>query len=105
MQRQVQPELLDQLPATDPAAIRSRQDLRRVNAWMGHPRLAKKLFEKFSKPPPWRIVELGSGDGTFLLRVAHLLGPKWEQSELTLVDQQNIIEPETLAEFKRIGWK
>jgi hypothetical protein len=32
--RRVESELLDQLPANDPRAIRSRRDLTRVNAWM-----------------------------------------------------------------------
>ena len=34
MKRIVQPELLDSLPPGDPRAMRSRRDLRRVNAWM-----------------------------------------------------------------------
>src|SRR5436190_16442240 len=39
MQRHVEPELLDELPANDPRALRSRKDLERVNAWMGHSRI------------------------------------------------------------------
>src|SRR5262245_27301775 len=34
--RRVEPEWLDGLPATDPGAIRSRRDLRRLNRIMGH---------------------------------------------------------------------
>ena len=36
MDRRVEPEFLDQLPAEDSRAIRSRRDLQRVNAWMGN---------------------------------------------------------------------
>ena len=47
MKRIVQPELLDALPPDDPRAVRSRRDLRRVNAWMRNhtimaPRAAKQ---------------------------------------------------------------
>ena len=36
MQRRVEPELLDALPADDPRAVRSREDLRRINRLMGN---------------------------------------------------------------------
>ena len=36
MNRRLERELLDDLPVSDARAIRSRQDLRRVNLWMGN---------------------------------------------------------------------
>lgn len=71
MQRRVQPELLDTLPADDPAALRSRRELRLINAIMGNHRwLAREV--RRSIRPGWRVLELGAGDGTFGARlVAH----------------------------------
>ena len=64
MNRIVQPELLDQLAADDPRAVRSRADLRRINAWMGNARFAARaLTEIFPRSPPQQIVEIGAGDG------------------------------------------
>ena len=39
MERSLQAELLDELPANDPRAVGSRHDLRRINALMGNARL------------------------------------------------------------------
>src|SRR5207248_743350 len=75
--RQPEPELLDQLPAQDARALESRRDLRRLNALMGHaPRLAKAW--RRSHPDRWvqTIVELGAGDGTFLLEFARAIAPE-----------------------------
>src|SRR5437867_1950832 len=78
MDRRVEPEFLDELPASDPRAIRSRRDLRCLNAWMGNTQImARALRSGFPHEPPQRLVELGAGDATFLLRVAQRLGPHW----------------------------
>src|SRR5205807_1540346 len=77
--RQLRPELLDQLPETDPGAIRSRRDLRRVNWHMGNAKKAAGAIQsEFAQSGPRKLVELGAGDGTFFLRVAQLLGPGWK---------------------------
>ena len=68
MQRRVEPELLDTLPADDPAAQRSRRELRLINAIMGNHRwLAREV--RRSIRPGWRVLELGAGDGTFGARL------------------------------------
>ena len=68
MQRRVEPELLDTLPADDPAAQRSRRELRLINAIMGNHRwLAREV--RCSIRPGWRVLELGAGDGTFGARL------------------------------------
>ena len=36
LQRRIDPEWLDQLPASDPRAVRSRRDLKRINALLSH---------------------------------------------------------------------
>ena len=66
--RRVQREWLDELPADDPRAVRSRRDLIRVNTWMLQPGImARALLQHHSGPAPRTILDLGSGDGAFML--------------------------------------
>jgi hypothetical protein len=106
MERLVEPELLDELPARDPRALRSRRDLRRVNAWMGHPRLlARALREGANGRNPCRIVELGAGDGHFLLSVARRLKKHWPNADATLVDRLEAFDPHIREHFNSLGWR
>jgi hypothetical protein len=106
MNRLVKPELLDELPPDDPRAIRSRRDLRRVNAWMGnHAIMARALQNNWNGVAPGQITELGAGDGHFLFRVAKDLSPRWSGMSATLLDRQKIISAETLAAFAGLGWR
>jgi 2-polyprenyl-3-methyl-5-hydroxy-6-metoxy-1,4-benzoquinol methylase len=103
VKRLIQPEFLDELSQDDPRAIHSRRDLRRVNAWMGnHKIMARALKENFSGAPK-QIVELGAGDGNFLLRVAKNLN--WQNVGAILLDCQKIVLPKTLAAFSKLGWR
>ena len=64
----------DELPPGDPRAAGSRRDLRRLNTWMrNHAIMANALQTAATGQTPKRIVELGAGDGDFLLRVARRL--------------------------------
>jgi hypothetical protein len=56
--RTVQPELLDRLPASDPDALRSRRDLRLINALMANHRWLRQQVGQS------RAIELGAGDGS-----------------------------------------
>jgi len=106
MERLVQPEILDQLSPTDPRALRSRRDLERVNGWMGNARIVADALEKFSSTnPPKRIADLGAGDGKFSLGLAQQLSTAWREVEVVLVDCKKNVQPETSAEFRRLGWK
>jgi hypothetical protein len=106
MNRLVQPELLDELPPDDPRAMRSRRDLRRVNAWMrNHAIMARALQNNLNGHEPKQITELGAGDGNFLLRVAEVLSPRWPDVRATLLDRQKIVSAETLAAFGKLGWR
>jgi hypothetical protein len=106
MQRQVQPELLDELSPADPRALASRADLRRLNTWMANSRLAADaLISAFGKKAPSRIVELGAGDGNFLLSLGRRLGARWPRRSVVMVDRQNVVEPQTLTAFGRLGWR
>ncbi len=106
MKRIVERELLDELPPTDPRAIQSRRDLRRVNVFMGNvPAMAEMLRETFPDEPPRRLVELGAGDGTFMLHVARRLSSRWKNVEVILVDRQNLVSAKTKEDFQQLGWR
>jgi hypothetical protein len=105
MERIVLPELLDVLPPQDQSALRSRRDLRRINAWMRHPRIMADLLEKYLvKQDAHQIVELGAGDGHFLLSVARRLQGQWPGAHATLVDRLDVLDPQTREHFKHLGW-
>src|SRR5258706_15950763 len=104
MRREVKRELLDELPAGDRRAIRSRRDLRRVNAWMGHAHImVRALTGAFIDRSPRSLVELGAGDGTLLLRLAKSMAPRWKPLHVLLVDRQRLLSPRTKAEFAALS--
>jgi hypothetical protein len=106
MERIVLPELLDVLPPRDQSALRSRRDLRRLNAIMGHSRIMARVLQKYlpaSAEP--HIVELGAGDGHFLLSVAQRLHGQWPDANATLVDQLDALAPEIHGQFQNLGWQ
>jgi len=103
MKRIVKPETLDTLPPDDPGALRSRRDLRRINAWMGNVGImAATLKENYSGAPK-QITELGAGDGNFLLQVAQ--ASRLRGLNATLLDLQKNVPAQTLAEFSKCGWR
>lgn len=104
-ERKLEPEFLDSLPPDDPRALASRGDLRRVNTIMLQSRhMARLLRWCCAGNAPRRIVELGGGDGTFIVALARRLAPHWPGVRIVSVDRQNIIAPETLAAVARLGW-
>lgn len=106
MKRIVRPELLDELPANDPRAIQSRRDLRRVNWFMGNVGILQRNLEKSSpKNLPRTLIEIGAGDGSFQLRLAERLAPRWPNVEITFVDQQRLVSNETESAIQNFGWK
>ncbi len=102
--RKVEPELLDELPADDPRAQRSRRDLRRVNTWLGNVTIMAGRISAACNAPR-RLVEIGAGDGTFMLRVAQQLGRQWPNLSVELVDRQNVVAQDTLDRLAAVGWK
>jgi hypothetical protein len=97
--------MLDLLPQADPRAIRSRQDLRRINRVMATLSILCRGIDAATRGrPPRRIVELGAGDGTLLLRLARRRAKKWPGVEVTVVDRQDIIASETRQGFAALGW-
>ena len=102
--RRVVPELLDELAPDDPRALRSRRDLRVVNSIMGHAALLARALDAVVTTSPPRLVELGAGDGTVLLRLAKRRARRWPKAHVTLVDTQPTVTPATLAALRELGW-
>jgi hypothetical protein len=63
--RSLEPEWLDELRPDDARAIRSRGDLRRINAIMGNARIIARQLGRAT-----RIADLGGGDGSLLRGLA-----------------------------------
>ena len=100
--RSISPEILDSLDAADPRAIHSRRDLQRVNTLMGHTRILARALRGHIGGS--RVVELGAGDGTCLLRVARRLGAQKGAVSAVLVDRRPSVSAETRAAFAAAGW-
>lgn len=65
MRRIVEPEWLDQLPPSDPAAEHSRRDLRWLNRRLGTAAWFRAQLAAHARPSE-RILELGAGEGELL---------------------------------------
>jgi Methyltransferase domain len=104
--RRVEPEWLDALPQDDPRAMRSRRDLRRINGLMMNRALvARELRRVRPREERRTIVEIGAGDGTFMLRVAGELRSKWGAADVVLLDQQSLVHQATKEKFISLGWR
>jgi hypothetical protein len=101
MRRIVQPELLDSLAANDKHALRSRRDLVRINAIMGQPRMMAGALA--TSPADVPLVDLGGGDGRFLLRVAQRL--KTQPRQVLLADRHDALQGSTRRDFRKLGWQ
>jgi SAM-dependent methyltransferase len=104
--RVVLPELLDEMDPDDPAARRSRRDLQRIHVVMGTAgTLQNALAGCEPARRPLRILELGAGDGSLLLRLARRLARRWPEVELTLLDRQDLVTRATREAFLGHGWQ
>jgi len=93
-ERIVKPEILDSLDPSDPAAIRSRKDLRLINWFMrGETWILKQLAEF---PDVTKIVEIGAGDA----HLANKIKVKFPHVEVIACDLQE--RPENSA--PEINW-
>jgi len=104
MPRSVAPEWLDRLPADDARARRSRRDLHRLNGWMRQPAIMARGLRKTCERPR-TILDLGAGDGTFMLCVARRLAPHWPDVRVVLLDRQDIVSAKTREGFAALGWR
>jgi hypothetical protein len=109
MQRIVQPEILDNLPPADPRAAGSRGDLRRINFIMGNDRvltdaLCRNRASVADGSRPLRLVEVGAGDGSLLLRMARHWSALGVTADATLLDRQDLVSAATRRGFAALGW-
>ena len=99
-------ERLDNLPVDDPSARRSRSDLRRVHRAMRSLSIIHQAVGKLHlSAPPRKILELGAGDGSLLLRLARSKCKSWPGVELTLLDRQELLSAATKASYAALGWQ
>jgi 2-polyprenyl-3-methyl-5-hydroxy-6-metoxy-1,4-benzoquinol methylase len=104
--RSVEPELLDHMAADDRAAVRARRDLKRLNAVILQSGIMAPIMAgQWAQDPPRTILDLGAGDGTFMLSVARRLAARWPGVTVTLLDRQSIVSQETRDAFTGLGWK
>jgi hypothetical protein len=107
MRRIVASESLDHLSEHDPAAIRSRRDLRRVHRAMGTRTILRRALRKMTMhhgAAPLRVLELGAGDGSLMLGVARDLGTGWSRTELNLLDRLALVDATTVQAYAQLGW-
>lgn len=102
--RRVAPEALDSLGADDPAARRSRRDLRRLHVAMGTLSIMTRAIGAESNPAPLRILELGAGDGSLALRFARQHARRLPGVSWTLLDRQDTVDESTVHGLREIGW-
>jgi hypothetical protein len=95
-------EILDFLEPDDPRAVASRRDLARINAVMRQGAIMARALADF--PAPKLLVDLGGGDGRFLLGVARRLAQAWPGVRAMIADRQDIVSVETRAGFAGLGW-
>ncbi len=103
--RRVEPELLDGLAAEDPRAKRARDDLRRIHRAMATLPVALRALDRGSDAmQPHTLLELGAGDGSLLLRLAHRRAGAWPALQVTLLDRLKLVSDVTLDELRALGW-
>lgn len=95
--RAVIPELLDHLPPDDPHAMRSRQDLRRINCLMGNERWVCRTLRRFPAAAGRGIVEIGAGDGQLCGRLAR----NFPQAAVVAYD----LAPAPAGLAPRVNWR
>lgn len=105
MLRRVEPELLDALAPDDPRAVRSRNDLRRINRLMGTQGIIGTALDGLLRgSQATRVIELGAGDGMQMLRLAQQRAKRWPKVRLGLLDMQPVVRANTLTSFRNLGW-
>jgi ubiquinone/menaquinone biosynthesis C-methylase UbiE len=73
---------------------------------MKHPQLmSHALLENLNGVKSPKIVELGAGDGDFLLSVASRLQKEMPDAEAIMVDRLDSFDPKIHEEFKNLGWR
>jgi SAM-dependent methyltransferase len=102
-------ETLDHLRPDDPAAQRSRRDLRRVNRVMGARAILARALRRVGaderRNAPLRMLEIGCGDGLLMLDVARRNDAGLVGAQLTLLDRQPLVSAATIDAYAATGWR
>jgi hypothetical protein len=101
LERRVEAEWLDELPANDPRAVRSRRDLRLVNRIMGHGAIVRRALRRYLGVRSPSIADVGAGDGTLLLQA---LRDSAARGSIVFVDRQPVVSAETMARYASLGF-
>ena len=96
--RQLEPEWLDELPASAPEAMHSRGDLRRLNGLMGNARLLIRTAKELQVSAPRVLVELACGDGSLVGELLERTG--WKPEHVVLLDRQPVVTEQTLVQLR-----
>ena len=89
----------------DPTGLRLRQDLRRLHRALGTATVLRRAIDRLGlAAPPRRLLDLGGGDGTLLLRLARGSPPAWRGIEVTMLDPERLVSASTRAAFASVGW-
>jgi hypothetical protein len=83
--RRVEPEWLDELPADDPRALRSRKELRWINFLMGNERWILRQLARPNMPIDQGIIELGAGNGD----LCRAMQQRFPEAHITGLDLQS----------------
>jgi hypothetical protein len=103
--RRLEPELLDDLAPDEPRAARARRDLQRVHYAMGSLSILRRAVARLRlAASPRRILELGAGDATLLLRLCRTLHPRWADVEITVLDRHDLVAPKTREAYRQLDW-
>lgn len=84
LDRVIIPEILDSLDASDPRAIRSRQDLRRIDFYLGNSRW---ILRQLHNLPSTQIVEIGAGEGDLCRKIRSSIHFSTTITGLDLIDR------------------
>jgi Predicted O-methyltransferase len=105
--RCIEPEILDELAPDDPRALRARRDLAWINTVMGQTAIWQRILRAGFPPgrSPSVIADLGTGDGTLLLRLARRWAAHWPRVKVYLVDRQPTVPEQTRKDFANLGWQ
>ena len=67
--------------------------------------MAQALLTHHQGAPPRTILDLGSGDGTLMLRAVRKLARRWPGVTVVMLDRQDIVSAQTRDEFKALQWQ
>jgi len=75
-----------------------------INRIMGSLSLLLRGLDTAAQSGPRRLVELGSGDGSLMLRLARSRARRWTETSVILLDKAPAVDDDTLATIRSLSW-